>query len=340
MLKSLNYPFFTVQNSASISSVDLKNLRKFYAPILGSEAILLYEYLRDLTHVETHEANFFDFDSFTYLLNMDIKVLNNARIKLESVALLNTLIDEYNRKTVFILEKPLDGVGFRKNLLLANKLIKTMGQQNFERLIGKEKNAYLAKAKYLLDASAKFDEVFDQDEDHADSIDSYNSSDTLPFELDSTRGETQEINLFIQEKLDLNTFEYPNPYEAILKTDSRFFFSQISGQIPTGNIVDLIKFARSKGLSDSCINLVFYYAYETNDKINYSYVKKIVLDLINKKLFSFQHIEKHLDNLMGYKNRSTISKKELYKATYLKSLSSSTNPNIVNEQNQDVWIDD
>ncbi|MCE6114805.1 DnaD domain protein [Mycoplasmopsis agalactiae] len=318
MLKTLQYPYFTIQNSLQISSTDLKNLRKFYAPILCSESILLYEYLRDLTHIDSNEYGIFDFESLTYLLNMDIKTLNKARIMLESVALLSTLIDEFNRKTVFVLEKPLDSSGFRKNLLLANKLIKTMGKQNFERLMGKEKNIFLSKAKYLLDASAKFDEVFAPDQS-VENDDKLNDS-ALSYELDLSDVSTKEINLFIQEKLDLNTFEYPNPYEAILKTDSRFFFSQVSGQIPTESIVNLIKFSKNNNLSDSCINLVFYYAYDVNGRINYTYVKKIITDLINKKMFSFAQVEKHLDNLQGFKNKGTISKKELYKATYLKSI--------------------
>lgn len=324
MLKTLQYPYFTIQNSLQISSTDLKNLRKFYAPILCSESILLYEYLRDLTHVNSNESDIFDFESLTYLMNMDIKTLNKARIMLESVALLTTLIDEFNRKTVFVLEKPLDSSGFRKNLLLANKLIKTMGKQNFERLMGKEKNIFLSKAKYLLDASAKFDDVFSLDNSVSES-DELNNTFALSYELDSSDVSTKEINLFIQEKLDLNTFEYPNPYEAILKTDSRFFFSQVSGQIPTDSIVNLIKFSKNNELSDPCINLVFYYAYDINGRINYAYVKKIITDLINKKLLSFVQVEKHLDSLQGFRNKGTISKKELYKATYLKSITMNNN---------------
>ncbi|MBD4756197.1 DNA replication protein DnaD, partial [Xanthomonas citri pv. citri] len=82
----------------------------------------------------------------------------------------------------------------------------------------------------------------------------------------------------------------------------RFFFSQVSGQIPTESIVNLIKFSKNNNLSDSCINLVFYYAYDVNGRINYTYVKKIITDLINKKMFSFAQVEKHLDNLQGFKN--------------------------------------
>ncbi|MBZ4195593.1 DnaD domain protein [Mycoplasma tauri] len=316
MLKKLHYPFFTVQLNTAINGEDLKNLRKFYAPILGSNSILLYEYLRDLTNISSYESGIFDFDSLTYLLNMDIKILNDARIKLESVALLSTLIDEYNRKTVFVLEKPLDSSGFRKNLLLANKLIQTMGKQNFERLMGKEKNAFLSKAKYLLDASAKFDDVFASD----NNLDCEFSNSSM-YEIDSRDVDTSEINFFIQEKLDLNTFEFPNPYEAILKTDSRFFFSQVSGQIPDENIVNLIKYNRSMGFHDSSINLIFYYTYESNGKIIYSYVKKVLSDLLNKNKITFEDVEKQLDLLFGNKNKSVLGKKELFKATYLQSLS-------------------
>nr|WP_307906744.1 hypothetical protein [Mycoplasmopsis bovis] len=42
--------------------------------------------------------------------------------------------------------------------------------------------------------------------------------------------------------------------------------------------------------------MVFYYAYDINGRINYAYVKKIITDLINKKLLSFVQVEKHLDS--------------------------------------------
>lgn len=322
MIKTLQYPFFIVQSNNSIGGGDLRNLRKFYAPILGSECILLYEYLRDLSFEQSSETGFYDFDSLTYLLNMDIDELNQARIKLESVSLVTTLLDQYNRKTVFIIEKPLDRNGLKRNLILANKLIKIMGKQNFDRLIGKEKNICISKAGGLLDASAKFDDVFETDFEF-DVI-------STP-EIDSTDLETKEINNFIQQKLDLNTFEYPNPYEAILKTDARFFFSQISGQIPTTKIIDLIKFCRASNFNDPCINLVFFYSYEINSRINYGYVKKILIDLMKKQINSFEAIENYLDDMVKFKNDIVISKKELYKATYLQSLTKHDHEEAINE---------
>lgn len=103
-------------------------MRKFYAFILCSEFILFYEYLRDLIYIDFNEYGIFDFESLIYLLNMDIKILNKVRIMFELVVFLFILIDEFNRKIVFVLEKSLDSFGFRKNLLLVNKLIKIMGK--------------------------------------------------------------------------------------------------------------------------------------------------------------------------------------------------------------------
>ncbi|WP_027120754.1 replication initiation and membrane attachment family protein [Mycoplasmopsis lipofaciens] len=311
MIQNIYYPFFTIQNKTTIAGSDLKNLRKFYAPILGSDAILLYEYFRDLYISNESETGFYDYDSLTYLLNMDVKRLNDARIKLESVSLISTFIDEMNKKTLFVIEKPLDSVGFKKNLILANKLINIIGKQNFERLAGKERNVYLSKAEHLFDASAKYDEVFDNDD-----IFNYYSS----HEIDSSSLNTQQINIEIQEKLDLNNFEFPNIYEAILKTDSRFFIPRLNGQIVSERIISLIKEARESGMTDPCLNLIFFYANEVNGKIVFNYIKKIVFDLIKKEIFSFELIEKYLDSLLKYKNNVAVSKKDLYKASYLESL--------------------
>ncbi|QSF13482.1 DnaD domain protein [Mycoplasma sp. Mirounga ES2805-ORL] len=316
MIQNVNYPYFSVEIDSEISEADLKNLRKFYAPILGSEAILLYEYLRDLGN-NNEDAGFFDFDSLTYFLNLSNKELNSARINLESVSLLSTFVDHVNRKTFFILEKPLNKGAFKKNLILANKLIKIIGEQNFQNLMGRERNAFLSKVgKYLVNVSAKYDDVFEFDEFDL----MYRDDQPGSHELDTSDINTKEINEELNEKLEFNTFDFPNPYEAILKTDSRYFFSQITHKMPTEELINLIKNSREAGLNDPCINLVFFYAYEVNNKINFKYVDKIIVDLIKKEIFSFDSIEKYLDNMVKIKNNVAVTKKELYKATYLENL--------------------
>ncbi|WP_029608674.1 DnaD domain protein [Mycoplasma simbae] len=312
MIKSINYPYFTVENSTIISGEDLKNLRKFYAPILGPNAIILYEYLRDLAINEGSEMAFHDYDSMTYMLKLSIKELNDARIMLEAVSLLSTYIDEMNRKTFFVVEKPLDGKGFKMNLILANKLLNIVGKQNFERLVGRPKNRSLARAINLYDSSARYEDVFDTGEDFS-LLDDNNHDEDLNVN-------TQELNVLVQEKIDLNTFEYPNIYEAILKTDSREFFGQIQGQIPTNNIIELIKNSRLAGFSDPCINLILFYANEVNGKINFNYVNQIIRDLIKKEIFLFEPLENYIDKLIRSRNDVVVSRKDLYKATYLAGL--------------------
>ncbi|MGV2392508.1 UNVERIFIED_CONTAM: DnaD domain protein [Campylobacter lari] len=313
MLKTLTYPYFKVEINEHINSEDFKNLRRFYTPLLGSNAIVLYEYLRDYALADNNEVGFYDFDSLTYLLGMEISELNRARIMLESVSLITTYIDNMNRKTIFIVEKPLDRNGLRKNAFLANKLIKIMGKVNFDNLLGRERNLFLSKAKLLLDASAKFEDVFETDLED-------NPYETLALEIDTRNHETKEINTYIQEKIEFDEFSYSNVYEAILKVDSRVFYSQLTNLVPTFDINNLIKEARANNFNDACINLVFYFAYETNNKINYKYVKKIIYDFINKGINHFQSIEEYLDNVSLTKSKSFINKKQLFKAVYIESL--------------------
>ncbi|TQC51492.1 DNA replication protein DnaD [Mycoplasmopsis mucosicanis] len=313
MIKNIIYPYFTVENSSIIAGEDLKNLRKFYAPILGANAILLYEYLRDLAIHEGSDSGFHDYDSVTYMLKMSLKDLNEARIMLEAVSLLSTYIDNFNRKTFFIIEKPLDRKGFKTNLILANKLLKIVGKQNYDRLIGKDKNIPLTKTINLYDSSARYEDVFDADDD-------FSLLDIDDNHMNNKNINTQEMNTFVQEKIDLNTFEYRNIYEAILKTDSREFFGQIQGQIPTESIINLIKDSREVGFSDPCINLIFFYSSEVNGKINYQYVSKIIQDLIKKEIFLFEPLEIYIDSLIKHKNGGLVNRKDLYKATYLAGL--------------------
>ncbi|WP_338822522.1 DnaD domain protein [Mycoplasmopsis felifaucium] len=311
MIKSLNYPFFQVQFSSSINGEDLKNLRKFYAPILGSDAILLYEYLRDLAIEPQNPTNFNDFHSLTYLINMDIDKLNEARIKLESVSLISTMIDEFNKKTLFIIEKPLDKAGLKKNIFLGNILTNAIGKHNYENLVGKDNNLYLAKLPYYSDVSAKLDDVFINES----LISNFHNS----HQADSQES-TQELMIEMQEKIKFDEYDFINPYEGILTLESRVFYSQITRKVPSLAITELIKEIKSRGLNDSCINLVFYYAFEVNGTINFNYVKKILLDFISKGEFIFENIEKQLDNLIKFKNKTYVSKKDLYKSTYIEHL--------------------
>lgn len=198
------------------------------------------------------------------------------------------------------------------NLILANKLLKIVGKENYDRLINRKRNYKLARAIELLDSSARYEDVFDAGED----FDILSNS----FEFNEEAMNTQVMNELVQEKIDLNTFEYPNVYEAILKTDSRSFFGQIQGQIPTAEIINLIKDASDKGFSYQCINLIFFYANEVNGKINYQYVKKIIKDLIAKNIYDFNPLEKYIDSLIRQRNNVIVSKKDLYKATYITSL--------------------
>ncbi len=321
MLKNIRYPFFKIKKEKGISGEDLINLRKFYTPILSTNAILLYEYLRDLSYDVINEKGMYDYESLTYLLGMNLEALNDARIKLESLSLLSTFIDEINHATIFLMEKPLDAITFKKNVLLSNKLSKIIGKKRFEHLLGENKvSLKMTNSHYLENVSAKYNDVFDENEELACLKEVLQEAKEVDHSL---LGDTTEINLDIQEKLDLKNFEYDNPYEAILKTDSRYFFSQISYQIPTEGIIELIKEARQAGMIDPCINLVFFYAQEVNGKINLNYVKKIILDLIKKEVISFIALEKHLDIIMKDKNKTAVSKKDLYKLSYFENLQKS-----------------
>lgn len=323
MLKNIRYSYFKIKKEKSISSEDLVNLRKFYTPILSPNAIILYEYLRDLSNDVVNEKGMHDYDSLMYLLGIDLKSLNEARIKLESLSLLSTFIDEINHCTIFVIEKPLDANTFKRNVLLSNKLIKIIGKQKFEHLLDTNKfSMKIVNSKHLENVSARYNDVFDEEEELACLREVLNEAE---FANHEGFGNTSEIRLDIQQKLDLQNFEYENPYEAILKTDSRYFFSQVSLQIPSQDIINLIKEARTSGLIDPCINLVFFYAQEVNGKINFNYVKKIILDLIKREILSFISIEKFLDQRMKEKNYEVVSKKDLYKISYFENLQKNTN---------------
>ncbi|EGV00267.1 DnaD domain protein [Mycoplasmopsis columbina] len=320
MLKKLNYPLFKVTFKNPVSGEDLRNLRKFYTPLLGSHAIILYEYLRDLT-LSQNDNGYHDFNMLQHFLNLSAEDLNQARNKLEAVSLLTVFEDEFKQISLLRLETPLNNKTIKKNFALKNKLIKLIGKENFKKLT-EEYILRDTETTHLKDVSANYNDVFNEDEEFDFLF------NTQELQLVQSEFKTIESSLNNQKLPDL---KYKNIYEALIKDSSENFYAQLTKTTIDQETYNLINKAYLMGFNDQCINLVFYYAYEINNKkINCAYVEKILNDFYEKDVTDFNVIESYLDNVMASKNTKVGTSKALYKTSYILSLQKE-------EESQTLW---
>ncbi|WP_029512863.1 replication initiation and membrane attachment family protein [Mycoplasmopsis iners] len=305
MHKSLKYSSFKIQFETSISGEDLRNLRKFYTPIIGADAIALYEYLRDLSLVESKITGYKNFDNLAVLLNISATKLNAARNKLESLSLLSTYQDDFRKVTLFQLEKPLNNKSFNRNPILSTKLKEIIGKENYNALINEHKVNELIKVEDLQEISATYDDIFD-------------------FEVETEDDQHEKIinDLFSTPSSLLleNTYEFDNLYEAILKSQPIKYYEQLLKCDAEDDVFELVDYAQELGFENQIINLVFWYSYEMNSKVVIPHVQTILEDFKSQGINDFESIENYLDSLIKNKKGNIVTKKTLWKASYMTGL--------------------
>ncbi|MGY5139718.1 replication initiation and membrane attachment family protein [Mycoplasmopsis gallinarum] len=320
MAKNIIYPYFTIEIPEGISGEDLRTLRKLYTPLLNPDAIILYEYLRDLAINTNEGVGFFDYDSLARWLCISVERLNQAREKLESVCLISTFIDKQNRKTVFHIARPLSNLAFKKNIMLSNHLLSQVGLADFQRFLNLHEQKRNSKTQYLEETSAKYQDVF---EEFMPDFSQNGLSELKQALKKPSRNITIENEQSKKQETLFETFDYKNPYEAILKTEAKKFYSQISALLITNEVDEAIANARFNAFDDASINLISFYVSEiskSKGKFSSKYFVSILNDLVNKEINSFDALEEYLDRVWKNKYQVSISKKELYKSAYLESL--------------------
>ncbi|KUH47646.1 hypothetical protein [Mycoplasmopsis meleagridis] len=295
MDKRLTYSNFKIQYINSISGDDLKNLRKFYSPLLSSDAILLYEHLRDVS-IETNKDDFyFDFNNLVFLLNIKLENLNKARRCLESLSLLSTYQDNFRQITVFELEKPLNSIQFSKNKDLCKQLVKKIGNNMFNKLINKTKN--IIDTGELSDISASFEDIF-------------NDENTSEEEMNNFYEE-----LVVSKNIDDNVL-INNLYEATLKETPATYYYHLTNIKPTYFFINVFNKYKELGLINPIINLTLYYLSDMYLKIDCDIFNDTLNKIYNSKIDNFEKAEQFLDQIYVDTMGKTFIKKTLWKAAY------------------------
>lgn len=116
---------FKVESNVDMSKEHYKALILFYNPLIGSDALYLYEYLA----IRGNRPSFEELNNLLNILNISIDSFEKSLTKLNEYRLLKTLKKKNEDAYIFILNNPLNVKEFIKDdLFVRNFILKTSGQ--------------------------------------------------------------------------------------------------------------------------------------------------------------------------------------------------------------------
>jgi replication initiation and membrane attachment protein len=163
---------------------------------------------------------------------------------------------------------------------LYKKLISKVGEQLFEKIHFNFKIPILLKDEYK-DITLKYQEVFDIENN-------FNENNTLETPL----------------------YNYDSIEEAIQKLNSLQFINYLTEKKPSPSQINMINRINIQNFNHFSLNLILNYSFEKNGKIVNAFVEKIANDFISRNIFSFEEVEKELENA---KNNSPKTNVEIEK---------------------------
>ena len=132
---------FVLKGQADISANYLESLTHLYQPIIGPESMGLYLTLMSMpTTVHLDSRRSLRHQILLLHLNIGIKELNEARIKLEAVGLMRTYRDmksnsnPVHQTILYDLKLPLLNQAFFQDALLSTALLNQLGEKDYEEL--------------------------------------------------------------------------------------------------------------------------------------------------------------------------------------------------------------
>ncbi|UUM19297.1 hypothetical protein [Mycoplasma sp. 1018B] len=309
MKNNLSFNVLKIQSTDNINGEDLKNLRQIYTPIIGCEAILLYEYLRD--YLIYFEKNTFvlTFDNLALLLNLSLNALHLARQKLESLSLISTFEDNVREIIILQLEKPLNKTSLNKNALIKKQLEKTIGKSNFQ-IIFNEKTSSQIDTENLKEISASFNDIFKMN-NNKDEEDDYISNDIIDQFISS-----QEINVINEEE---------NLYEKILKYDTFSFFEYLFNKNISTVETNLFNYYIKNNYENNSLNLILFYIKKIFKIFDIYKFENFLNQLKKKNIIFFDDVENYIDRLLKKELIEEYYKKTLWKSTYINNLETKKN---------------
>ncbi|QDF64929.1 hypothetical protein [Mycoplasma nasistruthionis] len=301
---TLSYHRFVTERKEEITNDDLRNLRQFYAPLVGTEALALYQFLFDSLNHQKSSLSLYEYWYLCNLLQIQPEQLENSRKRLEGLGLMETFSINEKQITVFKLNKPLDASKFNSNSLIKDMLVDKIGKDNYARLVlSKISQDSITDNYQSYELTSDFYEIFDLPEVRSKKVSQFNVQNAI--EINSFRETKQDFNspIDLRTTLNLNNFTYTNDWEALNNLDIENFFEYLFdgakfSESFTKYITPLVNKFKTKNKE---INYVMYfvrnmYNHKTPSKIFESKTIGYLNTLIDNGLSDIVHIESYLDS--------------------------------------------
>ncbi len=262
-MKSLNIlpaDTYTVVNKTILDDTDHKILTMLYQPIIGYQAISLYESLKDDLDKQGIISEEFTHHHLMSTMQLSLQEIIIAREKLEGIGLLKTYVKEENTNNyVYLLYSPLSSEEVFTHPILNIVLYNNVGKQEYDKLINYFKIPKINLKGYD-DITKSFDDVF-------------TSIEKISMDIITDISKKQSNNIEISKGID---------------------FNELIASIPKQELSDKAFTEETKSLIN---NLCFTYNIKTYDMINLvrdSLNEKGLIDKTNlrktcRNYYQFEH---------------------------------------------------
>lgn len=313
------YGNFIIQKGEELTSLDSENLSKFYLPLIGAHAIVLYNFLaQKVQNNHTFYAPF-EIPTLWKLLHMEYATFDKAKRELEALGLIKTYLNHQSATTQFWLKRPLNHQEVLENRVLSNELKHHLGKELFEDLV-KEQVVHKVKTnQYIEDRSANFFDLFGHWEEE---------KPAKTHELLIEQGKINQFNLekIAPKKVILNTSlsfsenQYINEYDALCSLNYTEFFKYLEGFSLNNEDLNVLEEYHNKFNDSKILNLVLLISRFSHKHISLKQVKSFLNELYKKGVHEFALVENYLDGklLNTKKYNKALEKKNSAKMYYLK----------------------
>lgn len=255
-------------------------LRNLYTPILGSNAIMLYQLLIDYHEFNIGTPSYYLFKDVSKTLRVEESRLMTELIKLESLGLIRKFEKADGIHFIIVINAPLCPNELLRNKILVNHAKKQIGELVFERVIFSLKELVLDKSDFK-EITKKYQDVFELEE------------------------EPKQINT-----LEMPIPKFNNIDEAIKGLSSSQFIKFISGNKVTPVQLTLVQKLQNSGFASDSINQITKYSYSKNNKIVSRHIEVIAADFVKKNILQAGMIEQELNS--AFMNNAITKKQENY----------------------------
>ena len=256
---------FLLEQCHELTKSNQNCLRMLYLPLIGSEPIILYQLLHDLS--ENKLKNAFNFQELANMMQVNLEIIEASLNQLEAVGLIKRYIKNQDATYLITLEQPLSVNKFNKNALLKNHLIKKIGIKEYEAIYYANNKKLISKNGYS-DISKKYQEIF-----------SDNFSNHLEQEEDS-----------FYSTMDLDVSGFGSLEENIKNLPASHFIKKQLNRNATFNENMMISALLNLGFHDAAINLLIDFSIQHNQQVVVNYINKIAFDFASRSIISFQDV--------------------------------------------------